>query len=285
MTLLESTQAAEAEGTISGAGELLLRLDGFAGSIDLLLELARTHRIDLRSLDLLALVEQMIRATREAANTPLSRKADWVVTAAWLLLLRSHLMLPAGDARQKAAAAQADRLRGQLLSAQEARALARWLDERPQLGRDVFARGVAEPDLGRTSDRAGFDRIEFLWGCIALFEGDWKPSPPEILAVYVPPVLDLYSVEDARDRVRRHMEQEAAAQAIPLSALLPIPEREWPVDEREQPAHRIRHRSGWTSTLIACLEMAKQGDVVLAQDDSFAPIQVSAGVAGLPAGN
>jgi len=44
-----------------------------------------------------------------------------------------------------------------------------------------------------------------------------------------------------------------------------------------------RHRSGWTSTLIACIEMAKHGDLVLAQDDSFAPIQVSTSMAGLPA--
>ena len=46
-------EAEDSEAAVGGAGELLLRLDGFAGSLDLLLKLARSHRIDLKALDLL----------------------------------------------------------------------------------------------------------------------------------------------------------------------------------------------------------------------------------------
>ena len=91
-------------------------------------------------------MEQLIQATRSGTGLSLSRKADWTVTASWLLLLRSHLMLPPADPRQPAAVDEASQLQAQLLNLQEARALARWLEERPQLGREVFARGA--PGLG-----------------------------------------------------------------------------------------------------------------------------------------
>ncbi len=141
----------DSESADGEAGGLQLRLEGFAGSLDLLLELARSHRIDLKALDLLAVVEQLIQATRSDIAMPLSRKAAWTVTASWLLLLRSHLMLPPTDPRHPAAADQARQLQAQLLSLQEARALTLWLEDRPQLGRDVFGRGASPARHGRTT--------------------------------------------------------------------------------------------------------------------------------------
>ena len=39
----------------------------------------------------------------------------------------------------------------------------------------------------------------------------------------------------------------------------------------------LRGRSGWTTTFVASLELAKQGEVALEQEDSFASISVHAG--------
>ena len=44
-----------------------------------------------------------------------------------------------------------------------------------------------------------------------------------------------------------------------------------------------RSRSRWTSTFVAGLELAKQGDVALAQEAAFGPIQVSLPLAAVPA--
>jgi len=41
----------------------------------------------------------------------------------------------------------------------------------------------------------------------------------------------------------------------------------------------LRGRSRWTSTFVASLELTKQGDVVLQQDGTFAPISVQPGQA------
>ncbi len=103
----------------------LLVLDGFDGPLDRLLALARAQAIDLSAISLPGLIEQLSAALRQApAAMPLGQKADWVVMAAWLLQLRSRLLLPADAPEQQAATAEADQLRGQLRALAEAQALA-----------------------------------------------------------------------------------------------------------------------------------------------------------------
>src|SRR6202789_1781321 len=132
----------------SGAGEggsPSLSLGGFSGPLDHLLTLARAHQIDLFDISLGALVAQLAAALHQApATIPLGQKADWVVMAAWLVQLRSRLLLPADAPAQQQAVAEADRFRGRLVALQDMQALALWLERRPQLGRDVFARGQPE---------------------------------------------------------------------------------------------------------------------------------------------
>jgi len=90
-----------------------LELDGFSGPLDLLLSLARAQRIDLLRLSLRGLVEQLAPALQQAAT--LAERGDWLVMAAWLVLLRSRLLLPQATPAREAAQRQAARLRGRLL--------------------------------------------------------------------------------------------------------------------------------------------------------------------------
>ena len=76
--------------------------------------------------------------------------------AAWLVQLRARLLLPADAPARQDAAAQADQLRERLVALQAMQALAGWLARRPQLGRDVFARG--RPEVFGVVGRAGAGR-------------------------------------------------------------------------------------------------------------------------------
>src|SRR5271157_2782002 len=239
-------------------------LAGFEGTLALLVELARTHQIDLSQLPVAEVVDQLMAALQHAGPAiTLGRKGDWVVLAAWLLLLRSRLLLPV-ETLPPDAADTAGQLRDRLIALQAAQALAAWLDRRSQLGHEVFARGQPELLGTSTSSQYEVDVIEFLWACAAQFDDD--AAPVDIATVYRPPWHDLYSVLDARTHILRLL----ASDHLPLERFLPDAPSE---DGARLPLWR---RSAVASTLVAGLELARDGVVRLHQEGAFAAITLSA---------
>ena len=73
---------------------LSLSLDGFEGPIDLLLSLARDHKIDLTKLSILKLAEQYLEFLDNIINKDIDIAAEYLVMGAWLAFLKSKLLLP-----------------------------------------------------------------------------------------------------------------------------------------------------------------------------------------------
>src|ERR1700689_2419050 len=131
-----------------GADEpaLVIDVEGFEGPLDLLLMLARQQKVDLAKISILALADQYLAFIEEARKLRLEIAADYLVMAAWLAYLKSRLLLPEqhepdGLSAEEMATALAQRLR----RLEAIRQVAGQLLERPQLGREVFARGQPEP--------------------------------------------------------------------------------------------------------------------------------------------
>jgi len=253
----------------------VLTLDGFSGPLDHLLTLARAQKIDLARISLTTLVEQLTAALRHASEKiPLGQKADWVVMAAWLVQLRARLLLPADAPVQQEAAAEVEQLRIRLGALQTMRALAGWLEQRPQLGHDVFARGrppsrAQSPEIFGVSVEASqaLDVVEFLWASLALFD---DAGVAETVTVYRPVRPALYTATQARERILQRLED--APDGARLDQLLPDVSA---ITEAEPPSAVVRQRSAWSSTFIASLELARQGEVVLGQEQDFQPIHVA----------
>ena len=126
--------------------ELVVDVGGFEGPLDLLLDLARRQKVDLLRISVLALAEQYLAFIETARSMRLELAADYLVMAAWLAYLKSRLLLPEpprpeGPSAEDLAAALATRLR----RLEAIRRAAEHLAARDQLGREVFARGEAEP--------------------------------------------------------------------------------------------------------------------------------------------
>lgn len=252
---------------LTPAGEVQaprLELDGFSGNLDRLLALARDHKVDLARLSLPALVDQMAAALEW--DVPLSHKADWVVMAAWLLQLRSRLLLPVEAPAQRAAKGEAGQLRDRLVELRAVQGLAAWLDARPQLGQDAFIRGQPEIMGLSLGVEHEVDVVEFLWAAMALLDDDLPE--PDTAPRYRPYWLDLYSIPDARLRIMRLLAESPDGQS--LDRLLP--EQDGDAEHRTETV--LKRRSAWSSTFVASLELAKLGKVGLEQGQVFAPIQV-----------
>jgi segregation and condensation protein A len=141
--------ALDFEGAVERDAEepaLVVDVEGFEGPLDLLLALARQQKVDLAKISILALADQYLAFIEHARKVRLELAADYLVMAAWLAYLKSRLLLPdahpqEGQSAEELATALALRLR----RLEAFRGLAQQLFERPQLDRDVFARGCPEP--------------------------------------------------------------------------------------------------------------------------------------------
>jgi segregation and condensation protein A len=134
--------------TEPSAGEtLVVDVEGFEGPLDLLLALARTQKVDIARISVLALAQQYLDFIAEARRLRLEIAADYLVMAAWLAFLKSKLLLPAEqDAEGEPTGEElAQLLAFRLKRLGAMRDAAAQLMTRKRLGRDVFARGMPEP--------------------------------------------------------------------------------------------------------------------------------------------
>ena len=179
----------------SEAEHLVLRLDGFEGPLDLLLDLARAQKVDLAKISILALVEQYLAVIEGARRIRLELAADWLVMAAWLTWLKSRLLLPEGaDAEEGEQAA--DVLAARLRDLSAMRAAAAWLAGRPQLGPGgVRARRTRGPHRDRPLAAGAGPGVAGA----RLSPGD-APSGSGTRR-YQPRPLSLWSVKDALQRL------------------------------------------------------------------------------------
>jgi segregation and condensation protein A len=258
--------AAAGEGAAPLAAErMLLRLDGFEGPLDLLLDLARGQKVDLAKISILSLVEQYLAVIEGARRVRLELAADWLVMAAWLTWLKSRLLLPAGSDAAEEGELAADVLAGRLAELQVIRQAALWLGARPQLGQEVFARGVPE-DLTETDrSRLALDLPALMRAYLAALRraaGNRR---------YRPVTVTFWSVKDALAR---------------LGALLgSLPD--WASLEQFLPetlADPLQRRGAMASTLLAGLEMARDGALRLRQEQAFGPILIGRGGPGTEEG-
>jgi len=111
-----------------GEPSLVVDVAGYEGPLDLLLALARTQKVDLSKISILALADQYLKFIEAARKIRLELAADYLVMAAWLAFLKSRLLLPEPPAAEGPTAEEM------------ATALANRLMNRPQFQRDIFPR-------------------------------------------------------------------------------------------------------------------------------------------------
>ena len=244
---------------------LQLRLEGFEGPLDLLLDLARSQKVDLAKISILSLVEQFLAVIEGARRVRLELAADWLVMAAWLTWLKSRLLLPADQQEMEDGAVAAEVLAERLRMLAVVRLLAGWLGARPTLGQDVFARGMPE-------DHTEIDRSRLTLDLASLVSSYLRAAKRGAQdRQYRPRALTLWTVQDALRR---------------LGAMLgSLPD--WSMLEQFLPEHLAdpdERRAALASTFLAGLEMARDGTLRMRQAEAFGPIEVRRGLGPLEAG-
>jgi len=245
----------EAPPPAASADTLTLDLDGWEGPLDLLLALARVQKVDLREISILALVEQYLAFIEGAKALKLEIAADYLVMAAWLAYLKSCLLLPKDVEADPSPEELALRLQLRLQRLNAMREAGARLVARDRLGRDVFPRG--SPEGLKLVRRAAWE-VE-LYDLIAAYGAIRARMTPGVHVVSRRPVM---SLEQAIERVSRIV--GAKLDWAALESFLP---------ESVDPIYR---RSCLASSFVAALELARQGRIMLQQEEAFAPLLLRA---------
>jgi segregation and condensation protein A len=235
--------------------ELNLELDGWEGPLDLLLSLARTQKVDLTQISILALVEQYLSYLNDARVLKLEIAADYLVMAAWLAYLKSCLLLPRNPEADPSPEEISLRLQMRLQQLDAMREAGARLLGRDRLGRDVFVRGA--PEGLRLVRKAAWQVRAFdLFTAYGAVKARSQP------AMHVVHARSVMTLEEAIERVARMI--GSALDWTFLESFLPA---------TEDPQFR---RSALASSFVAALELARRGRLDIAQEEPFAPIRLKA---------
>jgi segregation and condensation protein A len=236
--------------------QLVLTLGAFEGPIDVLLVLARDQKVDLMHISILALAEQYLLFIETAREHQLELAADYLVMAAWLAYLKSKLLLPKEESGAEPSAEEmAEALKFQMRRLEAMQEAGRNIFALPRRGMDFFPRGTTEglPITYRTVYDVSLYDLLRAYGA--------QHREKNIKALEIEP-FDLYSIDEAIARLREIL--PGVPDWTDLKSFLPQGLR--------QPLMR---RSAISTTLIAVLELVRQGKADVRQDGgAFSPIFV-----------
>jgi segregation and condensation protein A len=234
--------------------ELIVDVGGFEGPLDLLLELARAHKIDLAQVSILTLANQYLFFIERAQKMRLDVAADYLVMAAWLAYLKSRLLIPAPPKSDEAAPQDmAARLAYRLQRLAAMREAATKLMERSELGLDIFPRGAPQALVVDVQREYSDNLIDLLKAYAD------RRQRKVVRQTYTVKRQLTWSIKEARETLER---------------LVGVMD-EWGTFDmwlERYLATKETRRSVRASSFTASLELARDGRIEIRQDEAFKPI-------------
>lgn len=259
----EDLQFDASESAEDSDAALLLDIDGYEGPMHLLLELARKQKVDLAQISILELAEQYLHFIKTAQDLRIELAADYLVMAAWLAYLKSRLIIPTESAETETPEAQeiAAMLAFRLERLDAMRRAVDGLMRLPKIGQEILARGAPEGLRSRTTPLFEAELFDLL----KAYGASRSRSAFQHHTLPAPRVL---SMEEARNRLKRAM----AKTGLDL--------RDWTALDslisRHDLSDDVPQSSVRASSLLAGLELAKEGEIELRQTAAFQPIYLRA---------
>ena len=119
-------------------------IPNYRGPLEVLLNLAKTQKVDLANISITQLADQFIDFMNKAKEINLDLASEYLLMATWLAYLKSKLLLPQDDEDDFKATEVAEKLKLQLKKLELIRLLSGQLLNKDRLGLDIRMRGMPE---------------------------------------------------------------------------------------------------------------------------------------------
>ena len=124
------------------SNQFKVSLTQYSGPLDVLLDLAKSQKVNLENISITKLADQFHEFITKAKNINLEIASEYLLMATWLAYLKSKLLLPESDEEEFKALEVAEKLKLQLKKLELIRLLSDQMLKRKRLGKDVYMRGM-----------------------------------------------------------------------------------------------------------------------------------------------
>ncbi len=238
--------------------EFNVDLNEYSGTLDVLLELAKSQKVDLEKISITKLSDQFYEYITKSKDVNLELASEYLVMATWLAYLKSKLLLPESDEEEFKALEVAERLKLQLKKLELIRLLSSQMLNKKMLGRDVFMRGSKS-------------------GIKPIYDSKYSLTIFEILKTYANivvtkdfqriniPKLPVFTTEDGIKAIKRHFGNIFKWKE--MSSFIP-----------NQYSTANLKKTGHAGIFAGALELSKEGNISIKQDKLFDKIFIKENV-------
>tara|TARA_B100000965_G_scaffold395156_1_gene408297 strand:- start:6895 stop:7635 length:741 start_codon:yes stop_codon:yes gene_type:complete len=236
--------------TINDSKNFNVNLNIYKGPLEVLLDLAKSQKVDLEKISVTKLADQFHEFITNAKNLNLELASEYLLMATWLAYLKSKLLLPETDDDEFKASEVAEKLKLQLKKLELIRLLSDQILKRKRLGKDIFLRGMKGKIKSIYSSKYSLTLYEILksYSFIVMSKDFQRMNIPK---------LPVFTTEDGIGRIKQFFGKLDDWKN--LKELVP--------DNFKKNENFIR--SGNAGIFSGSLELAKEGSISIKQNKLF----------------
>ena len=235
--------------------EFQIDLNNFSGSLDLLLDLAKSQKVNLEEISITKLADQFNNYITKTENLNLEIASEYLLMATWLTYLKSKLLLPLNEEEEFKALEIAERLKLQLKKLELIRLLSDQMLKRKRLGRDIFMRGMNSKIHINNISQYSLKLFDILKTYATVV------STKDFQKINIPK-LPVFTMEEGIKRIKEL--QNELTDWKNLKDLIP------PVFKN----NKKMKKTGNSGIFAGSLELVKEGNVKLKQEKTFGDIYI-----------
>ena len=232
-----------------------ITIPNYTGPLEVLLDLAKTQKVDLTKISITKLADQFLEYIKESIDLNLELAAEYLLMATWLAYLKSKLLLPEDEEDDFKALEVAEKLKLQLKKLELIRLLSDQLIKMNRIGFNVFYRGI----------KGGIKSINTPIYKVSLYELLKTYSTIKMQKAFQTisiPKLPIFKTEEGVKQIRRNFNNITDWKDI--EELIP---------ENFFINNKLR-KSGLAGIFSASLELTKQGVTNIMQNKLFEKILI-----------
>ena len=227
-----------------------INLSNYSGPLDVLLDLAKSQKVNLAEISISELADQFNTFINKAKKLNLDLASEYLLMGTWLTYLKSKLLLPEMEEDEFKVLEVVKKLKLQLKKLELIRILSDQMLKRKRLGLNIFPRGM----------KGGIRSIYSLNYSVTLYEILKSYSnhvmKKDFMRINIPR-LPLLTTEEGIKRIKTFFDKLTDWKN--LIELIP----------KEFNESRVLKKSGFASVFAGSLELTKEGDIEIKQKTLF----------------